>query len=655
LSTITALNDGSEIHLVEALDQLQEAVEGAGLADSGDDGTQHRAAPQASLSRLVNALAAIPNSGTEVHYDQWIKFGYACYRAAGSADDAYGLWDTWSRKSDKYDATEQEATWKRICHAIEGSTAPRTVGAGTIFFYAARSGWRRPKCEPPPVDPGYRASVEADADQAAASHGRARNRQDGPNAQETPTVTFYDPWDDPPPPKFPSGVLTAAMEDTLFALARRSGTCPGMMSMAHLAAASGAASKASRFQPYRNDDTWSVPPIIWLLMIALSGQRKTAAQDLAFAPLRGLDAVTWLRFHARLRDWQDLPPKVRRNTNPPDEPSPIIAEDITVEKLQLFLAGIDRGMLCLKDEIAGLLEFGRYTDGRGSAERGFLLQAYDGRYYTPSRIGRLALPISVNAVTIYGNIQPERLKDFQGLDKDGFIQRMGIVRAGRAEASHPDVVVNGHSAIVDMLTALARAPSARFTTTSDGEAMIRQTEAAASRFALLREFDDGFVGWCHKMHGTHARYALVLHLLDGTGQTIIPTETVERAGVLVHEYLLPQARDFFGLLPGAAIQRTRDIAGWILTSAPDRIVASDIKAGVRSCRALSSREMNDALDPLVTGGWLRPETDFPSNRAWFLHSALRRHFTERAKVERERRTEVRRIIEEIARQRSGAG
>ena len=56
----------------------------------------------------------------------------------------------------------------------------------------------------------------------------------------------------------------------------------------------------------------------------------------------------------------------------------------------------------------------------------------------------------------------------------------------------------------------------------------------------------------------------MLHLLDNPDQEVIPTATVERAGLLIREFLLPQARDFFGNLSGSAQQRLRDAAGWIL-------------------------------------------------------------------------------------------
>jgi hypothetical protein len=243
----------------------------------------------------------------------------------------------------------------------------------------------------------------------------ASERYDDMNAEEARTTAFYDPWEEAPPVDFPGGVFTRKVEDTLFALALRSGTCPAALSMAHLAVVSGAAHKGSRFQPYANDPaypddpTWTVPPVIWVMPIQESGQRKTAALDLASPPLREIDTNTWSSHFSDLRRWKSLPAKERKETNPPDEPTPLIVEDITIEKLQQCLGNTDRGLFYLRDEIAGLFEFGRYSKGNGAAERGFYLQSFEGGPYTVLRVGREPVFVSNNALTIYGAIQPERL------------------------------------------------------------------------------------------------------------------------------------------------------------------------------------------------------------------------------------------------------
>jgi hypothetical protein len=167
--------------------------------------------------------------------------------------------------------------------------------------------------------------------------------------------------------------------------------------------------------------------------------------------------------------------------------------------------------------------------------------------------------------------------------------------------------------------------------------------------AKLTDYGQGFQGTCSKLHGTHARYALILHLLDNADEEVIPTQTVYRALLLIRKYLLPQAKLFFGTLAGSPYQRLREAAGWILTKAPMRFVASDLTANVRGCRGMGTKEIGEMLDLLVTGGWLEPENPFPSNRAWEIHPRLRATLVERHGTERDRREEARRLWNLIGR------
>lgn len=139
LARIAVLNETAEIHLSEALENLTEAVEAAGLQQA-DIPRGPSGPPQAPVELVRSAMQAIPNPGTTVHYDDWISLGYAAYRATGGSEEGFAIWSGWSRKSEKYHAAETEAAWLRIKHAIEGSNAHRTIGAGSIFFRAAKAG-----------------------------------------------------------------------------------------------------------------------------------------------------------------------------------------------------------------------------------------------------------------------------------------------------------------------------------------------------------------------------------------------------------------------------------------------------------------------------------------------------------------------------------
>lgn len=141
MSTIASYDDGAEINLGEALDALEGAIEAEGWAQA----EMPRAAAQstAPLDDVRSAMASIPNLGVEIHYDTWIRLGYAMWRATGGSPEGFDVWDQWSKISDKYDGAETERTWRRICAAMSGATPSVTVGAGTIFYLAARNGWVR--------------------------------------------------------------------------------------------------------------------------------------------------------------------------------------------------------------------------------------------------------------------------------------------------------------------------------------------------------------------------------------------------------------------------------------------------------------------------------------------------------------------------------
>lgn len=220
LARISGGNPAAEVHLNDALEALQDAMEAAGLASAG---ITPSAPPTAALPRLASAMAAIPN--LDAHYDQWMRYGYALFRAGG--DNARDLWDTWSRKSQKFDAGEQDAAWERIRAAITGSTPPRTIGAGTIFFDAAKAGWVAPAPEPPPAenDPAFWESLSrslADPAEVAEVGAEVDFRHTNGTSASARKTSIIDPreWSSEPPPRewvvdgwIPRGYVTGLYGD----------------------------------------------------------------------------------------------------------------------------------------------------------------------------------------------------------------------------------------------------------------------------------------------------------------------------------------------------------------------------------------------------------------------------------------------------------
>jgi hypothetical protein len=189
LAIISTEAPDAEIHLVEALERLQEAEEKAGFASIGTPASAKPEIDKRRLPLLISAIRAIPNPGVAVHYDDWIRTGYALWRACGGSEQGRALWEDWSKKSDKFNAAEQDAAWLRIAAACSGRNPPRTAGAGTIFHRAALVGWQMPgrdNDEPTPAN-NERDGAETPA-QTAAQTAQAPHKT--PVSYPLP-VTFF--------------------------------------------------------------------------------------------------------------------------------------------------------------------------------------------------------------------------------------------------------------------------------------------------------------------------------------------------------------------------------------------------------------------------------------------------------------------------------
>jgi hypothetical protein len=463
-------------------------------------------------------------------------------------------------------------------------------------------------------------------------------------------ATLFDPWADLPPPEWPGGVLRPEYEATIAALAKRDGLDFGVLAMAYVVAISGAAHKALRFEPFQHPG-WSVPPIIYAMPIADSGFRKTAIVKHAFAAIRRRDDQEWQEYRQARAEWEaaagDKPPK-------PSEPPPLIVEDIGVEKLQAVLSRSPRGALILRDEIAPLFDFRRYAKGTGADQRAFYLNAYEGSTIRVHRMSRETEHGAI-AAAVFGCCQPARLADFTDLGSDGLLQRFVPLVIAKRRLTEPDTIVRGQDRLeqaIDRLMA-SRPEHETFCTAPEGSALIRDTELAAEALSEVTDYGPTFQGFCNKLVGLHARLSFLLHLLDDQDTPVIPADTIERAARLT-AFCIAHARVFYSRTPGSVLDITKAVAGYILTRPapssidPERFVASTITSGVRVCRGMTLKRLGEVLSPLIAGGWLTPETEFPDCNAWIVTPGLRDALNDRCQAETERRQATRELIEDVA-------
>lgn len=176
--------------------------------------------------------------------------------------------------------------------------------------------------------------------------------------------------------------------------------------------------------------SWSVPPIVWTAIVGDSGDKKSPGFRLVTKPLQKRQKKA-LKHHSKemekyevdLFRWESDMAKWKRGKSttgaPPRKPIPPEAEryivnDTTVEALVPLLLANPRGLLLVRDELAGWLgSFDQYrSKGKVSADSGFWLSTYnaesiivDRKHGTPRTIY-----VPEAAVCITGGIQPGILK-----------------------------------------------------------------------------------------------------------------------------------------------------------------------------------------------------------------------------------------------------
>lgn len=454
--------------------------------------------------------------------------------------------------------------------------------------------------------------------------------------------SIFDPWAELEPPEWPAGVLRPDFEATLKQLAERDGCDLGALCMAYLTAVSGAAFKDTRFVPFQHGE-WQVPPIIYVMVVSDPGLRKTVLNNTAFAALWRHDNQEW-------DAWQQAAAAAASDQEKPEEPAPLIVDNVTTEKLQAILARSPRGACYLRDEIAPMFDFRRYAKGTGAEDRSFFLSNYEGNERRAHRVGRATDHGKPTGVAIFGGIQIDRIAEFKDLGDDGLMQRFVPIIIARHKLSEPDVQVRDkHKLDTAVRLVLSERYQNVYCTTPEGSALIRATEELGHKMGGATDYGKIVQGFCYKLHGLHARLAFLLHLLDAPQEATIPAETIERASRLMR-FCLRHFLAFSSRTTDQVLEATRAAASYIIgRPAPvgdetERILASMLTGRVRLCRGMSPARLQEVLAPLIAGGWLTPESPYSDNHAWIVTPRLRDRLSDRHEAERERRKAAREAI-----------
>ncbi|MCJ2037612.1 DUF3987 domain-containing protein [Methylobacterium sp. E-041] len=196
---------------------------------------------------------------------------------------------------------------------------------------------------------------------------------------------------------------------------------------------------------------WTEQPVLWCSLVGPPSSSKSPSMDAAFSLVRFAEDRMAYGFElvqqehatmkqacdARVEAWKievktavkngdpDVPPMP---DNAHEPPAPVCARirvaDATVEALGALAAGLPRGLLLVRDELAGWLgAFDKY--GGGGSDRAFAIEMYGGRSYVVDRM-KNPEPLHIRhlSIGVLGGVQPDKLEMILNGPDDGLASRL---------------------------------------------------------------------------------------------------------------------------------------------------------------------------------------------------------------------------------------
>ncbi len=317
-----------------------------------------------------------------------------------------------------------------------------------------------------------------------------------------------------------------------------------------------------------------------------------------------------------------------------------ITSDSTVEMLTELLRRNPRGLLVLRDELAGLLV--SYDKHGREGDREFYLEAFNSKEnYTVDRIGRGTIHVPAVTLSIVGGIQPGKMEGtvlgaVSGRrEADGLLQRfqLAVYPQRLSEYTHVDRPVDTAAyERADRLFALL----ADFSATDHPELEFGSGSLPGLRFEenAQKAFDEWLIAHMNRLRSGEldstpafqahlgkysalvVKLALLFHMLDTIETGYIPPVSVEALRLAIDwvEYLEAHARKIYAPELQRMPENVRELALRIQEGeVPDGTSVRDVyRRGWRGLK--TSAAVLSAAKHLATKRWVRVEKSTTNGR-----------------------------------------
>jgi len=323
-----------------------------------------------------------------------------------------------------------------------------------------------------------------------------------------------------------------------------------------------------------------------------------------------------------------VPPNRPADAQAPGAPSRprLLTMDTSTEALQRLLADNPRGLLHVRDELAGWLGgLDRY--GGNGADRGFYLECWNGGAYVCDRVKFDGVPVRIEhaALAILGGMVPDKLRKALADDDDGLAARFFYVWPEPQPIEPLKTFGDTETAerreklrmAARKLHALAMGSDKNDTPTPralplNGDAFVLFDEQRMEAMARARAAFGLAAGWHGKNPGRILRLALVYDLLayaeqgrDAPEPATVSADAVARAGGYIDYAAAMLERVTGGLAITRAEADAVAIARHLLTTRPACLNERELYQTANYTWARDGSRRTAALAALEHAAWIR--------------------------------------------------
>jgi len=337
-------------------------------------------------------------------------------------------------------------------------------------------------------------------------------------------------------PEWPKGACPPLIEDFAIDESERLGTDVSMVAMPAITVAAAVIDDAFKIQPKVNDTEWLESARIWLAIIANPGFKKSPGIDKATKPLKIIEARLYNEDQIKMEKYQCESTnydrmKRRKQVSVGDVPKKppqrrIMVDDITVEALSDVLKDNPGGVICLKDELSGLVaSFDTYRPNNAvGKDRALYLELFNGGPKLIDRIKRGRIWIPNWSACILGGIQPGPMRRLVGnISDDGLIQRFLVVHIDSVEPGadrKPDIqIVSDYNDLIAKVKALKpRTNKEVFRFSPEAQKERQKVSVIVQNVLVLPDTSPAFRAHISKWEGICARVCLIFHIVESVSR-----------------------------------------------------------------------------------------------------------------------------------------